>query len=57
MISYRSRAGDAGRVTYRVSVDRLGCFRAVSAHFPPLVYERILRRRSPNPLARLQSCP
>jgi len=48
---------DRGRASYVVSVDRRGCFSARSADYPGRVYEPILRRHSPNPLARFVSCP
>ncbi|HEX2397038.1 MAG TPA: hypothetical protein VHI73_02740 [Solirubrobacteraceae bacterium] len=48
---------DRGQATYLVRVDRRGCFSASSTDYPQRVYELILRRRSPNPLARFVSCP
>ena len=48
---------DRGRVSYVVSVDPRGCFSASSSDYPERVYERILRRPSPNPLAHFVSCP
>lgn len=56
-ISYRARDGSAGQAVYQVSVDPRGCFTATSRAYPPLAWERVLRRRSPNPLARFHSCP
>ena len=50
-------AADRGQASYLVRVDRRGCFSASSADYPQRVYERILRRRSPNPLAQFVSCP
>lgn len=56
-ISYRARDGSQGGALYQVSVNPRGCFTATSAAYPPLAWERLLRRRSPNPLARFHSCP
>ena len=50
-------AADRGQASYLVLVDRRGCFSAISTDYPRRVYERILRRRSPNPLAHFVSCP
>lgn len=50
-------AADRGQASYLVRVDRRGCFSATSSDYPRRVYERILRRRRPNPLAHFVSCP
>jgi hypothetical protein len=44
--------------TYRVSVDRQGCFAARSADFPATLSERVLDHRpARNPLVYIRSCP
>jgi glycosyl transferase family 87 len=45
------------RAVYATQVDTRGCFTATSSEFTSLVYEAVLGRMSPNPLARLTSCP
>jgi hypothetical protein len=50
-------AADRGQASYLVRVDRRGCFSATSTDYPRRVYERILRRRSADPLAHFVSCP
>ena len=56
-ISYRARDGAAGQAVYEVTVDPRGCFTATTPAYPPLAWEPVLRRHSPNPLARFHSCP
>lgn len=53
----RTGIGTPGEAIYRVAVEPRGCFSATTGDFPPLAYERVLRRRSPNPLAEMRSCP
>jgi hypothetical protein len=43
--------------TYGVSVDKRGCFEAVSANFVPHLPERVLGREAENPLVYIRSCP
>jgi hypothetical protein len=43
--------------TYGVSVDKRGCFEAVSGNFAPRLPERVLGREAPNPLVYIRSCP
>jgi hypothetical protein len=47
----------AGIATYGARVDERGCFEARSGAFPDRIPERILRRRGPNPLVYIRSCP
>ena len=56
-IYYRTRRGGEGWASYSVRLEARGCFTATSADFEPRAYERVLRRFSPNPLARFHSCP
>lgn len=56
-IYYRTRLGGEGWASYAVRLEARGCFTGTSADFEPLAYERVLRRMSPNPLARFHSCP
>lgn len=56
-ISYTEYAPASGRASYVVRVDPHGCFTATSGDYPQRAFERILRRNSPYPLARLSSCP
>ena len=49
--------GRGGEATYGVRVDPRGCFAASSGDFAAQVFERILARRSPNPLRKVRSCP
>lgn len=56
-VAYRTRRGGRGAASYAVKVDRRGCFVARSRDYPALVFEAILRRPGPNPLAKIRSCP
>lgn len=52
------RASPRPRIaTYGVRVDERGCFESRSGAFPDRVPDRVRRRRSPNPLAYIRSCP
>jgi hypothetical protein len=56
-VAYRTRRGGRGGAAYAVAVDRRGCFLARSRDYPQQVFESVLRRPGPNPLARIRSCP
>jgi hypothetical protein len=56
-VAYRTRRGGRGGAAYAVEVDRRGCFVARSRDYPGQVFESVLRRPGPNPLARIRSCP
>ena len=56
-VAYRTRRGGRGSASYTVAVDRRGCFVGRSSEYPAQVFESVLRRPGPNPLARIQSCP
>jgi hypothetical protein len=56
-VDYETHLGAGARVAYVVGVDPRGCFTATTGDFPPRLYERVLGRFSPNPLARFRSCP
>jgi len=56
-IVYATRAGERGHADYLMAIEPRGCFVAASGDWPADVFERVLRRRSRNPLVRLRSCP
>lgn len=56
-VSYETRAGRRGRAYYVSALDPRGCFVATSRGWPPVVFERAVGHLSPDPVARLHSCP